>query len=205
MLDSGVLTQRDSGESGAGKTESTKRVIQYLAAIATDAQKNHIATVNGLQTSASTKSHLNQLERQIIEATPILEAFGNAQTQRNTNSSRFGKFIRLSFTQDGSIAGANVDWYLLEKGRVISRHEAERSFHIFYMLLKGASKSLRGNPISSKQNILKSLSLSERLLMQGGINDYAYLNASRHDIDGVNDEAEWHGLKVRMPCSSVKR
>jgi myosin protein heavy chain len=83
------------------------------------------------------KDRLGLLERQILQANPILEAFGNAQTQRNNNSSRFGKFVRISFAPDGSIAGANIDWYLLEKSRVVVRSEAERSFHVFYQLMAG--------------------------------------------------------------------
>jgi myosin protein heavy chain len=89
------------------------------------------------------KGRLGLLERQILQANPILEAFGNAQTQRNNNSSRFGKFIRISFSPDGSIAGANIDWYLLEKSRVIVRSEAERCFHVFYQLME-AGGALKG-------------------------------------------------------------
>ena len=160
-----------SGESGAGKTESTKKVIQYLAAIATDvyhSSPNHSqspsitsasmpsnglprqgSSQRGLTLSSSSsqsltaKGRLGLLERQILQANPVLEAFGNAQTQRNNNSSRFGKFVRISFAPDGSIAGANIDWYLLEKSRVVVRSEAERSFHVFYMLLVGG-RALKG-------------------------------------------------------------
>src|SRR5947207_15145998 len=99
------------GESGAGKTENTKKVIQYLAAIASGPQQ------------------IDNLEQQILQANPILESFGNAQTVRNNNSSRFvqslmpslmqGKFIRIEFDRDGNIAGANIEWYLLEKSRVV--------------------------------------------------------------------------------------
>jgi myosin heavy subunit len=91
----------------------------------------------------NSKGRLGLLERQILQANPILEAFGNAQTQRNNNSSRFGKFIRISFSLDGSIAGANIDWYLLEKSRVVVRSEAERSFHVFYQIFD-ANPSLKG-------------------------------------------------------------
>ncbi|OBZ78198.1 Myosin-11 [Grifola frondosa] len=202
-----------TGESGAGKTESTKKVIQFLAAIATD---THAPTVTpshsqspslisstfgatmpsiGLPRSSSFKKHgkhasmstsssgltakgrLGLLERQILQANPILEAFGNAQTQRNNNSSRFGKFIRISFAPDGSIAGANIDWYLLEKSRVVVRSEAERSFHVFYQLMEGDG------------------SLKETLLLDGGIEDYEYLNKSRREVDGIDDEEEWTLLK----------
>jgi myosin protein heavy chain len=156
-----------SGESGAGKTESTKKVIQYLAAIATDVHMptpSHTLSPSlsftssrsssflrrGLSTSPSAssgltaKGRLGLLERQILQANPILEAFGNAQTQRNNNSSRFGKFIRITFAPDGSIAGANIDWYLLEKSRVVVRSEAERSFHVFYQLMAGCDASWKG-------------------------------------------------------------
>jgi myosin heavy chain 9/10/11/14 len=154
-----------SGESGAGKTESTKKVIQYLASIATDvhppstpshSRSNTIMSTAAFSRSASklrsqaispsmsgggshlkAKGRLGLLERQILQANPILEAFGNAQTQRNNNSSRFGKFVRIMFAPDGSIAGANIDWYLLEKSRVVVRNEGERSFHVFYQLMAG--------------------------------------------------------------------
>lgn len=101
----------------------------------------------------NSKGRLGLLERQILQANPILEAFGNAQTQRNNNSSRFGKFIRISFAPDGSIAGANVDWYLLEKSRVVVRSDAERSFHVFYQLMEGGG-SLRGKLMLPAQSSL---------------------------------------------------
>lgn len=155
MFYRGELTR--SGESGAGKTENTKKVIQYLAAIATSndtTSSSSSAPLTGLPRSSSFKGKdaseidlasvdnrqgdLGLLERQILQANPILEAFGNAQTMRNNNSSRFGKFIRIFFSPSGAIAGANIDWYLLEKSRVTARAEGERSFHVFYQLLKGA-------------------------------------------------------------------
>lgn len=141
------------GESGAGKTENTKKIIQYLAAISADplpqsTSIDSLATRSGvLQRQAhhaSGKKGLGHLERQILEANPILEAFGNAQTVKNNNSSRFGKFVRIFFNPIGGIAGATVDWYLLEKSRVTGRSEQERSFHVFFQLLRGADPELKG-------------------------------------------------------------
>ncbi|KAG1622654.1 hypothetical protein G6F46_000658 [Rhizopus delemar] len=108
-------------QSGAGKTENTKIVIQYLASIAGS---------HGFGTDVASK-----LEVQILQANPILESFGNAQTIRNNNSSRFGKFIRIAFNRNGNIRGAFIDWYLLETSRVHTQALEERSYHIFYQLL----------------------------------------------------------------------
>ncbi|KAG1930685.1 myosin-10 [Pimephales promelas] len=116
-----------TGESGAGKTENTKKVIQYLA---------HVA-------SSKTKKDQGELEKQLLQANPILEAFGNAKTVKNDNSSRFGKFIRINFDVNGYIVGANIETYLLEKSRAIRQAKDERAFHIFYYLLSGAGDKLR--------------------------------------------------------------
>ncbi|WFD34646.1 class II myosin [Malassezia cuniculi] len=154
-----------TGESGAGKTENTKRVIQYLAAAATDLD------------NAGHGEALGLLERQILQANPILEAFGNAQTVRNNNSSRFGKFVRIEFSSNGAIAGGNIDWYLLEKSRVHTRSAKERNFHIFYQLLRSGDSTL-----------LRSLGLAPQP------EAYAYLRGGRHDIEGVDDTTEWRRL-----------
>uniref|UniRef100_A0A803K490 Myosin motor domain-containing protein n=1 Tax=Xenopus tropicalis TaxID=8364 RepID=A0A803K490_XENTR len=105
-----MLSPTSSGESGAGKTVNTKRVIQYFATIGT-------------------------LEDQIIQANPLLEAFGNAKTVRNDNSSRFGKFIRIHFGTTGKLSSADIETYLLEKSRVTFQLSAERSYHIFYQMM----------------------------------------------------------------------
>ena len=148
------------------------------SAIINHSQTQSISGSTSPTLSLTSKGRLGLLERQILQANPILEAFGNAQTQRNNNSSRFGKFIRISFAPDGSIAGANIDWYLLEKSRVVVRSEAERSFHVFYQLMEGGG-ALKG-----------------ALLLDGDVEDYEYLNKSRREVDGIDDREEWVALKV---------
>uniref|UniRef100_A0A8C2BJZ3 Myosin, heavy chain 11b, smooth muscle n=1 Tax=Cyprinus carpio TaxID=7962 RepID=A0A8C2BJZ3_CYPCA len=114
-----------TGESGAGKTENTKKVIQYLAVVAS----SHKGKKDG------------ELEKQLLQANPILEAFGNAKTIKNDNSSRFGKFIKINFDNTGYIVGANIETYLLEKSRCIRQAKIERSFHIFYYMVAGSFSS----------------------------------------------------------------
>uniref|UniRef100_A0A3Q3XCF8 Myosin, heavy chain b n=1 Tax=Mola mola TaxID=94237 RepID=A0A3Q3XCF8_MOLML len=122
-----------TGESGAGKTVNTKRVIQYFATIAVAGGKKADAAPGKMQGS---------LEDQIIAANPLLEAYGNAKTVRNDNSSRFGKFIRIHFGTTGKLASADIETYLLEKSRVTFQLSAERSYHIFYQLQTGHKPEL---------------------------------------------------------------
>ncbi|XP_074857772.1 unconventional myosin-X-like [Carettochelys insculpta] len=116
-----------SGESGAGKTESTKLLLRFLSAM----------SQNSVGGPASEKSI--HVEEAIMESSPILEAFGNAKTVYNNNSSRFGKFIQLHFSHHGHIQGGRVTDYLLEKNRVVHQNLGERNYHIFYALLAGVS------------------------------------------------------------------
>ncbi|XP_047220398.1 myosin-9-like isoform X1 [Girardinichthys multiradiatus] len=124
-----------TGESGAGKTENTKKVIQYLAHVASSSKSKK-------DQGSAVFSH-GELEKQLLQANPILEAFGNAKTVKNDNSSRFGKFIRINFDVNGYIVGANIETYLLEKSRAIRQAKEERSFHIFYYMLTGAGDKMR--------------------------------------------------------------
>ncbi|XP_013864337.1 myosin-9 isoform X1 [Austrofundulus limnaeus] len=139
-----------TGESGAGKTENTKKVIQYLA---------HVASSHKTKKDQSSMilSH-GELEKQLLQANPILEAFGNAKTVKNDNSSRFGKFIRINFDVNGYIVGANIETYLLEKSRAIRQAKEERTFHIFYYLLTGAGERLRKDLLLENYNNYRFLS-----------------------------------------------
>uniref|UniRef100_A0A667Z4B2 Myosin, heavy chain 11a, smooth muscle n=1 Tax=Myripristis murdjan TaxID=586833 RepID=A0A667Z4B2_9TELE len=145
------------GESGAGKTENTKKVIQYLAVVASS-HKGKKDTSTG------------ELEKQLLQANPILEAFGNAKTIKNDNSSRFGKFIRINFDVTGYIVGANIETYLLEKSRCIRQAKTERAFHIFYYMIAGAKDKLR-----------------EELLLEA-FSSYRFLSAGHVQIPGQQDD-----------------
>jgi myosin-5 len=135
-----------SGESGAGKTVTTKIVLNYLAMLS----KKRAAEVNRSTPSKSPrKTEQTQgfedvsIEQQVLQSNPILEAFGNARTIRNDNSSRFGKYIDISFTKDGKLSGASIETYLLEKVRLIHPSAGERNYHVFYQFMQGASAGER--------------------------------------------------------------
>uniref|UniRef100_A0A9J8AIE9 Myosin, heavy chain 11a, smooth muscle n=2 Tax=Cyprinus carpio TaxID=7962 RepID=A0A9J8AIE9_CYPCA len=155
-----------TGESGAGKTENTKKVIQYLAVVASShkGKKDTSAQHTGQQFA------YGELEKQLLQANPILEAFGNAKTIKNDNSSRFGKFIRINFDVTGFIVGANIETYLLEKSRCIRQAKTERAFHIFYYMVAGANDKLR-----------------EELLLEN-FNNYRFLSAGHVQIPGNQDD-----------------
>jgi myosin heavy chain 9/10/11/14 len=158
-----------TGESGAGKTENTKKVIQYLTAV---------ATTDTPRAGRSPAKQFSNLSQQILRANPILEAFGNAQTVRNNNSSRFGKFIRIEFSRSGQVAGAFIDWYLLEKSRVVTLNSQERTYHVFYQLLQGADQILK-----------------DKFFLSGmDVDDFAYTRAGNDTISGVSDKDEWSSL-----------
>eukprot|EP00039_Didymoeca_costata_P018541 m.333902 g.333902 ORF g.333902 m.333902 type:complete len:1372 (+) comp17243_c0_seq1:84-4199(+) len=175
-----------TGESGAGKTENTKKVIQYIAYVAASTRSKKAPskesaaalassrrTTMGLALSSSQDLDRGELERQLLKANPVLETFGNAATCKNDNSSRFGKFIRIHFNGQGFIEGASIETYLLEKSRVVAQGAGERSFHAPYQLLKGADDALK-----------KDLLLS-------AIQDYKFIGSSRYDLDDIDDDIEY--------------
>ncbi|XP_044530085.1 myosin-8 isoform X4 [Gracilinanus agilis] len=164
-----MLTDRENqsilitGESGAGKTVNTKRVIQYFATIA----------VTGEKKKEDSGKVQGTLEDQIISANPLLEAFGNAKTVRNDNSSRFGKFIRIHFGTTGKLASADIETYLLEKSRVTFQLKAERSYHIFYQITSN-----------------KKPELIEMLLITTNPYDYAFVSQGEITVPSIDDQEE---------------
>ncbi|XP_043936259.1 myosin-4-like [Protopterus annectens] len=166
-----MLTDRENqsilitGESGAGKTVNTKRVIQYFATIAAIGDKKK-------QESQSGKMQ-GTLEDQIIQANPLLEAFGNAKTVRNDNSSRFGKFIRIHFGTTGKLASADIETYLLEKSRVTFQLPTERGYHIFYQIISNRKPEL-----------------IDMLLISTNPYDFPYCSQGEISVKSINDEEE---------------
>eukprot|EP00474_Spongospora_subterranea_P006514 CRZ06972.1 hypothetical protein [Spongospora subterranea] len=141
------------GESGSGKTESSKYLMRYLA------NRSHAAVLEDDDDDDDTKNHERLVERQVLEANHILEAFGNANTVLNHNSSRFGKFTRLYFATEnihagnGEVVGASTTTYLLEKSRLVRQNQSERNFHVFYQMMEGLNstqkKALRLDGVTS--------------------------------------------------------
>ncbi|XP_044762395.1 unconventional myosin-IXa-like isoform X4 [Coccinella septempunctata] len=151
-----------SGESGSGKTESTNFLLHHLTALS---QKG---------------SHGSGVEQTILSAGPVLEAFGNAKTAHNNNSSRFGKFIQVNYKENGMVHGAVVQKYLLEKSRICSQGRNERNYHVFYYLLEGASEQ------------------EKQVLHLRSPDQYYYLNKSCYKLDNVDERYEFSRLKQSM-------
>ncbi|XP_033304148.1 myosin heavy chain, muscle isoform X23 [Bombus bifarius] len=151
-----------TGESGAGKTENTKKVIAYFATVGASTKK-----------ADDTSQKKGSLEDQVVQTNPVLEAFGNAKTVRNDNSSRFGKFIRIHFGPTGKLAGADIETYLLEKARVISQQALERSYHIFYQMMSGSVPGLK-----------------EMCCLSNDIHEYYFVSQGKTTIPNVDDGEE---------------
>uniref|UniRef100_A0A3Q2Y1M6 Myosin heavy chain, fast skeletal muscle n=1 Tax=Hippocampus comes TaxID=109280 RepID=A0A3Q2Y1M6_HIPCM len=167
------------GESGAGKTVNTKRVIQYFATIAAiGSKKSEQQTAGKMQGS---------LEDQIVAANPLLEAYGNAKTVRNDNSSRFGKFIRIHFGSSGKLSSADIET-LLEKSRVTFQLSAERSYHIFYQLMTGHKPELLALLITTNPYDYPMISQGE--ITVKSINDVEEFIATDTAIDILGFSAE---------------
>ncbi|XP_059417492.1 unconventional myosin-Ib-like isoform X4 [Carassius carassius] len=152
-----------TGESGAGKTEASKFVMSYVAAVCGKGQE------------------VNEVKEQLLQSNPVLEAFGNAKTVRNDNSSRFGKYMDIEFDFKGDPLGGVISNYLLEKSRVVKQPRGERNFHIFYQLLSGAS-----------DDTLKKLKLDR------DFSKYNYLSLDSATVNGLDDAASFRTVRNAM-------
>ncbi|KAG0710436.1 Myosin heavy chain, muscle [Chionoecetes opilio] len=148
------------GESGAGKTENTKKVLSYFANVGSTLKKEG-------------EPEKQNLEDQIVQTNPVLEAFGNAKTTRNDNSSRFGKFIRIHFQTSGKLSGADIEVYLLEKARVISQQTLERSYHIFYEMMSDQVPDIKPS-----------------CLLSNDIYDYHFVSQGKVTVPSIDDKED---------------
>eukprot|EP00095_Tigriopus_kingsejongensis_P006753 maker-scaffold544_size141056-snap-gene-0.37 protein:Tk06753 transcript:maker-scaffold544_size141056-snap-gene-0.37-mRNA-1 annotation:"myosin heavy muscle isoform x29" len=147
-----------TGESGAGKTENTKKVIAYFASVGASGKK---------------KEGEASLEDKIVQTNPVLEAWGNAKTVRNDNSSRFGKFIRIWFNQAGKLSGADMVIYLLEKSRLTFQATLERCYHAFYNLMSDAVPDLK-----------------QKCLLSNDIYDYWWVSQGKVSVESIDDKED---------------
>lgn len=169
-----------SGESGAGKTVSAKYIMRYFATRESSDQP-------GKYTSARADA-ISETEEQILATNPVMEAFGNAKTTRNDNSSRFGKYIEIMFDSKTNIIGAKIRTYLLERSRLVFQPLKERNYHVFYQLVAGATDTERQN--------LGLLS----------VEDFDYLNqGGTPTIDGVDDKAEFEATRKSLSTIGVSQ
>lgn len=163
MIDSENQCVIISGESGAGKTVAAKYIMSYISKVSGGGPK---------------VQHVKEI---ILQSNPLLEAFGNAKTSRNNNSSRFGKYFEIQFSRGGEPDGGKISNFLLEKSRVVSQNHGERNFHIYYQLLQGATKEQRENLGVTKPDY------------------YFYLNQSdTYTVEDVNDKKEFEDTMAAM-------
>ncbi|KAL6052487.1 unconventional myosin-Ia [Balamuthia mandrillaris] len=168
-----------SGESGSGKTETSKFIMKYIAAV-----------------TGKSKS-VQRVKEQILESNPVLEAFGNAKTVQNNNSSRFGKYFEIQFNYGGDPTGGRITNYLLEKSRVVFQAQNERNFHIFYQLIAGASASQRQEMQLGDPSTFNYLNQSGCFVVDG-MNDAAEFRATKHAMDVIGLAEEEQNFLFKM-------
>ncbi|KAF9107889.1 Myosin type-2 heavy chain 1 [Mortierella sp. AM989] len=175
-----------SGESGAGKTVSAKFIMRYFA-----------TADDGERGTDSSKAGMSETEEQILATNPIMEAFGNAKTTRNDNSSRFGKFTEIQFDKERNIIGAKIRTYLLERSRLVYQPEHERNYHIFYQLVAGAP------PSEKKELDLQSINQFQYLRQGGvatinGVDDAAEFEITQRSLStiGISVQVQWYIFRL---------
>ncbi|CAI0385594.1 unnamed protein product [Linum tenue] len=157
-----------SGESGAGKTETTKNLMCYLAYL-----------------GGNSAAEGQTIEQQVLESNPVLEAFGNAKTARNNNSSRFGKFVEIQFDNVGRISGAAIRTYLLERSRVCQISDPERNYHCFYLLCAAPKEEIEKYKLGDPKS-------------------FHYLNQSNcYQLVGVNDANNYLATRRAMDVVGI--
>jgi myosin heavy subunit len=167
-----------SGESGAGKTEACKSIMRYLAHLSEQTNTSRGRTDS---IAAEGSGSLN-IETRVLQCNPFLEAFGNAKTNMNDNSSRFGKFLKIQY-DDGRIAGATMEHYLLEKGRIVNQGPNERNYHIFYQMCRGLSAA-------EKSALELKPAKKYKMLTHGGLDAI--------DVPGMDDSEEFEEARTAM-------
>eukprot|EP01147_Barroeca_monosierra_P002529 gene2529-5449_t len=179
MIDSENQCVIISGESGAGKTVAAKFIMGYLAKVSGGGED------------------IQRVKNVILESNPLLEAFGNAKTVRNNNSSRFGKYIEIQFSRAGQPDGGKISNFLLEKSRVVSQNSEERNFHIFYQMCAGATPEQQQNLGISSPDYYNYLNQSGCFTVPG-MNDISDFNETTRAmaVMGLSDDQQWQALKV---------
>ena len=186
-----------SGESGAGKTETTKFIMRYLATAGAEAAGDDRVGAAAFEAAAAGDG----IAARVLQSNPILEAFGNASTIRNHNSSRFGKFIEMCFSSSGILVGATIQTYLLEKVRLTSHNADERSFHVFYQLATAVEANAAVGE-AGNDDAADTMALREKLALYRGAPEHAYAaradGASRLVHPAIDDLDDWAALRGAM-------
>ncbi|TXT13452.1 hypothetical protein VHUM_00819 [Vanrija humicola] len=178
-----------SGESGAGKTVSAKYILRYFASVHNPGKEHPVSDRRRGDIAGNEDEGMSEIERQILASNPIMEAFGNAKTTRNDNSSRFGKYIEVLFSKENEIVGARIRTYLLERSRLVYQPDTERNYHVFYQLLAGA-------PSKERKDLSLPTDPQQFAYLAGG-------GPSSSTIAGVDDAKEFRDTQEALSTVGI--